>query len=270
MTGADGLENHGAYAHPPDPSEILPPGMHRYRLRIEYDGTGFFGWQRQRRGPTIQGELERSLAKLCGHPLQVIGAGRTDSGVHALGQIAHFDTCQPRPVEVIVRAVNATTPTGLTILAAEEVDGSFHARFSARYREYLYRILDRRQRPALDRLRLWHHPLPLDAELMQDAGSLLLGTHDFSAFRSAACQAHSPVRTVSRLEVLRQGEEIQVIMGANAYLHHMVRNVVGSLTKVGRGEWTIKDFWQVFLGQDRTKAAPTAPAEGLYLARVDY
>lgn len=257
--------------HEPDPSERIPPGMVRYRLLIEYDGSGFCGWQRQKKGcKTVQGELEQSLERLCGHPVLVIGAGRTDSGVHALGQVAHFDTNQIRPPEVITRAINATTPPGLTILTTEMVGETFHSRFSARYREYRYRILARRERPALDRLRVWHHPQRLDEEVMKDAASLLLGAHDFSAFRSAACQAHSPIRTVSRMELRREGSELQLIMGANAFLQHMVRNVVGSLAKVGRDEWTIKDFWQVLLGRDRTKAAPTAPPQGLYLYRVEY
>lgn len=244
--------------------------MTRYRLVLEYNGYRFHGWQRQLRSPTIQSSLEEALSGLCGHPVVVVGAGRTDTGVHALGQVAHFDTTRPRPDWVIVRALNARLPSGVSVLAAARVTADFHARFSARYREYCYRILIRRERPALERYFVWHHPLPLEEERMVEAAEVLLGTHDYSAFRAAGCQARSPVRTVTRMEVVREGVQLSIWMGANAFLQHMVRNVVGSLAKVGRGEWDVATFCEIFQGRDRTRAGPTAPPEGLYLVRVDY
>ncbi len=242
----------------------------RFRLLLEYDGSGFYGWQVQARGVTVQGVLEDALKRLCGHDVRVIGAGRTDSGVHATAQVAHFDTINPRPEWTIVRALNAMTPHGLTILSAEAVSRRFHARNVAIYRQYDYRILNRPQPPALDRGRVWHLPVSLDPEAMRQAASHLLGNHDFSAFRASTCQADDPVRTVSRLAVETAGREITIRIGADAFLHHMVRNVVGSLVLVGRGRWTPDHFKSVLLGRDRSRAGPTAPAQGLYLTRVRY
>ncbi|MEO5350947.1 MAG: tRNA pseudouridine(38-40) synthase TruA [Magnetococcus sp. YQC-3] len=246
--------------------------MKRFRLTLEYDGSGFQGWQRQRDGiVTVQGVLESALARLCGHEVTLLGAGRTDSGVHATGQVAHFDTVRPREPWVVLRALNVMTPEGVTVLAVEEVHERFHARFSAVYREYLYRILaGRSAAPALDRRRVWHHPRRLDVARMQEAANCLLGTHNFSAFRASYCQAKDPVRTLSRMEVKGVGDEIHVRVGADGFLQHMVRNIVGTLSMVGRGEWSPALVEEILVSQDRTKAGPTVPPWGLYLERVLY
>jgi len=242
----------------------------RYRLLLEYDGGHFFGWQRQPHVATVQGHLEQRLGVLCGHPVQVVGAGRTDTGVHALGQVAHFDTSNPRAGDVFVRALNATTPRSLTVLACCQVPPEFHARYSARYREYLYRLHLRPQPSALNRERLWHVGLPLDAVAMEKAASVLLGTHDFSAFRAASCQSKSPVRVMYRLELIQREAELHLVFGANGFLHHQVRNMVGSLVQVGSGRYSVQQFEKIFISRDRTQAAATAPPWGLYLTRVDY
>ncbi|MBF0589435.1 MAG: tRNA pseudouridine(38-40) synthase TruA [Magnetococcales bacterium] len=244
----------------------------RYRLTVEYDGGAYCGWQRQKDCLTVQEVLEKGLRQLFGHPVELLCAGRTDKGVHATGQVAHFDAWQPRSPETIVRAVNALSPSTVAVLAATRVSTDFHARYSATYREYLYRLLDRRLVPsALDRDRVWCTPgRTLDAERMRQAGATLMGTHDFSAFRAAGCQAKHPIRTVQRLELLRRGEELHLIMGANAFLYHMVRNVVGTLVQVGQGRWSADRFQEVFQSLDRRNAGPTAPPQGLYLTRVEY
>ncbi|MBF0137558.1 MAG: tRNA pseudouridine(38-40) synthase TruA [Magnetococcales bacterium] len=244
--------------------------MVRFRLDIEYAGEGFAGWQRQASGTTLQGVLEDALARLCGHPVTLMGAGRTDAGVHALGQVAHFDTCRPRPEKVLVRALNSTTPPAVTVLRAVQVPRTFHARYSARYREYFYRISDRETPPALERGRLWHVPFALAEDKMRRAAQVLLGTHDFSAFRAAKCQAKSPIRIVSRMEIQRLEKEIRIVMGANSFLHHMVRNIVGSLVLVGQGKESVAWFARIFANRDRTRAGATAPPQGLYLNRILY
>lgn len=244
--------------------------MHRFRLTLEYDGSLFSGWQLQVAGSTVQGALENALHRLCGHPVRVIGAGRTDSGVHATGQVAHFDTTRPRSCETFVRALNAEIPAGLSVLAAEAVDPRFHARNSAIYREYLYRIRLQKTPPALDRHRVWYHPWPLDVVMMREAASCLLGKNDFSAFRAASCQAEGPVRTMSRLDLETRDNELWLIIGADAFLQHMVRNIVGSLVLVGRNRWSPEHFFAVFASKDRKLAGPTAPATGLYLTHVVY
>lgn len=244
--------------------------MQRYRLRLEYDGAFFHGWQRQEGQLSVQEVLETALERVCGHPVRVIGAGRTDAGVHASGQVAHFDTQRPRDGATLRRAVNALTPVGVTVLEVMETTPDFHARFDATQREYVYRILNRASPPALERDRVWHVRQPLDVRVMAAALTPLLGTHDFSAFRAAACQARNPVRTLTMAEVIRQGEEVHLRFGANAFLHHMVRNLVGSVVKVGRGE--VSEVWlkELLDGRDRTRAAATAPPQGLVLTRVVY
>ena len=245
--------------------------MARFRLILEYDGRGFQGWQRQRDGvATVQSALETALTRLCGHKVGVLGAGRTDSGVHATGQVAHFDTTHPREPWVILRALNAMTPETLTVLAVEGVDERFHARFSAVYREYSYRILARHIAPALERQRVWHHRRPLDVDIMHTSGKTLLGTHDFSAFRASSCQARDPIRTLSRWEVRAAGAEIHIRVGANGFLQHMVRNIVGTLSLIGRKEWPPSVLSNIIASKNRSKAGPTAPPWGLYLDQILY
>ncbi|MBF0215252.1 MAG: tRNA pseudouridine(38-40) synthase TruA [Magnetococcales bacterium] len=245
-------------------------GATRFRLTLEYDGSRFFGWQRQAPGiPTVQGAVEQALEALCGHPVLLVGAGRTDTGVHALGQVAHFDTLKPRNPEVFVRALNVLTPPEVTILDAAQVSGGFNARRAA-WREYRYRILHRRAASALDRGRAWHHPGRLNLDAMNQAAAYLLGKRDFSAFRAANCQSLTPVRDVTRAELLPVGDEFHFRVRANAFLYHMVRNIVGSLIYVGRDKWSPERFLEVLNGLDRTQAGPMAPAHGLYLLQVHY
>ncbi|MBF0455688.1 MAG: tRNA pseudouridine(38-40) synthase TruA [Magnetococcales bacterium] len=244
--------------------------MSRFRLTLEYDGALFHGWQIQPTDETVQGVLESALARLFNGKLTVIGAGRTDSGVHATAQVAHFDTPRDRPTREIVRALNALTPPGLTILAAEKVENTFHARYSAYYREYCYKLFIRAEPPALERGRVWHHPRPLDVSAMRAGAEYLLGTHDFSAFRAASCSAPNPVRTLSLLQLDQEGPLLLVRVGANAFLYHMVRNLVGSLVKVGLGDWQPDRIQAVLQSLDRQQAGPMAPAVGLYLTRVSY
>ncbi len=250
--------------------EVSQQELFRYRMIIEYDGGPFVGWQRQAVGlPTIQGVMEAELAKLCGHPVLLVSAGRTDSGVHAMGQVAHFDTSKPRPPEVFLRAMNVLTPPEIAVLQVEAVPSSFNSR-SAVWREYLYRLLLRKPASALDRGRVWHWAYPLDLEAMRLSAHCLLGVHDFSAFRSANCQALTPIRDVSRAEFLQVGDELHFVIRANAFLYHMVRNIVGSLIYTGRGKWSPDYFQEVLVSKDRIKAAPMAPAHGLYLKQVQY
>ncbi|MBF0108389.1 MAG: tRNA pseudouridine(38-40) synthase TruA [Magnetococcales bacterium] len=244
--------------------------MPRYRLLLEYDGGRFFGWQWQPRLETVQGVLEERLAVLCGHAVRVIGAGRTDTGVHALGQVCHFDTSCGRSAEVFSRALNAALRERIAVLECREVGPEFHARYSARLREYLYRIHLRAAPSCLEQGRMWHLGRRLDQDAMIRAGGILLGSHDFSAFRAASCQSRSPIREMRRIEIIEKDQELRIIFAANGFLHHQVRNMVGSLVFVGLGRWSVSRFEDVFRSRDRTRAAPTAPPWGLYLTRVDY
>lgn len=250
---------------------ISPPApSQRYRMLLEYDGGAFHGWQRQAEEPTVQAALEQALARLSGAPVTVVGAGRTDAGVHASGQVAHFDLPRSRPAHVVQKALNALTPPGLSVREVRATHPDFHARFHAVYREYGYRLLDREAPPALERARVWHQRRRLNTKAMQEGLALLLGTHDFSAFRAASCQAKQPVRSLLKAEVIRVGEEIHILLGANAFLHHMVRNMVGALVPVGRGERPAAWMGELLAGRDRTRGAPTAPPQGLTLLRVIY
>jgi tRNA pseudouridine38-40 synthase len=242
----------------------------RFRLLLEYDGGLFSGWQIQPTAQTVQGELEVALRKLFSHPITLIGAGRTDAGVHATAQVAHFDTPKDRPVRDIVRALNALTPPGLTVLAAQQVDPTFHARYSAYYREYCYKIFLRPEPPALEHGRVWHYPRSIDIAPMDEACTYLIGTHDFSAFRASSCSAPNPVRSVSVLGFAKEGDILTMTIGANAFLYHMVRNIIGSLVKVGLGDWPPEYIKEILLGRDRKKAGPMAPATGLYLTKISY
>jgi len=245
--------------------------MPRYKLTLEYDGTGLVGWQKQPNGLSVQEILETAFAKFCGDPVAVNGAGRTDAGVHALGQAAHVDLARPYPLDEIRGAVNHHVgEAAVAVLAVEPVADDFDARRSARGREYLYRIVNRRAPPTLLRHRAWHVGPPLDAAAMHRAAQTLVGYHDFSTFRDSLCQAKSPLKTLDALEVERAGEEIRITARARSFLHHQVRNMVGTLKLVGLGRWSAEDVREALAAKDRRRGGPTAPAEGLYLVRVTY
>ncbi|MBV9234498.1 MAG: tRNA pseudouridine(38-40) synthase TruA [Xanthobacteraceae bacterium] len=245
--------------------------MPRYKLLIEYDGTPFAGWQIQANGPTVQGALTAAVAAFCGEQVHVQGAGRTDAGVHALGQVAHVDLTREFDPDTVRDALNAhLRPHPIAVLSAEIVAADFDARFSARQRRYLYRIVNRRADLAIDRLRAWRIPRPLDADAMHVAAQQLVGRHDFTTFRAAECQAKSPIKTLDVLDVERAGEDIRVHAAARSFLHHQVRSMVGSLALVGEGKWSIGDLAQALAAQDRAACGPVAPPDGLYLVSVEY
>lgn len=235
----------------------------RLALGIEYDGTGFSGWQRLSHGTTVQGALEQALSFVADHPVEVTCSGRTDAGVHARCQVVHFDSPSPRDPRAWTLGTNSRLPDEVAVIWVRPVGDDFHARFGARARRYRYRILNRPVRPALDARQVAWERLPLDAGAMHAAGQHLLGENDFSAFRTAACQARSPMRHLHALSVTRDGDEVVVEVQANAFLHHMVRNIVGSLLPVGRGERPVEWLAELLAGRDRTLAGPTASAAGL-------
>ncbi|MFG1464489.1 tRNA pseudouridine(38-40) synthase TruA [Xanthobacter sp. DSM 24535] len=245
--------------------------MPRYKLIIEYDGTAFAGWQIQADLPTVQGVLSEAVERLTGTKTQVAGAGRTDSGVHATGQVAHVDLAKDWRPDVVRDALTAhLRPHPVAVLSAERVADDFDARFSATKRHYLYRIVNRRPDLALERDRAWRIPQKLDAQAMHAAAQRLLGKHDFTTFRAAECQAASPLKTLDQLDVARIGEEIRVTTSARSFLHHQVRSMVGSLLRVGEGRWSADDLADALAAADRTRCGPMAPACGLYLAAVSY
>lgn len=245
--------------------------MTRWRVTIEYDGGDYVGWQRQDNGPSIQQAIEEAVYAFCGETVRVFGAGRTDAGVHALAQVAHIDIDRPTTADTVRDALNAyLREQPISVLAAAAAPDGFHARISARERVYLYRILNRRPPPAVDAGRVWHVPWSLDAEAMHDAAQLLVGTHDFTSFRAAVCQARSPVKTLDVLDIRQAGEEIHVHARGRSFLHHQVRNIVGTLERVGVGRWTANDVSAALAARDRAAAGPTAPPEGLYLVSVGY
>jgi tRNA pseudouridine38-40 synthase len=245
--------------------------MPRYKILIEYDGTPFVGWQLQAGGLSVQGLVAAAIAGFCGEQVTVQGAGRTDAGVHALGQVAHFDLAGTPDSDTVRDALNAhLRPHPVAVLQAEQVAHDFDARFSARRRHYLYRIVNRRPDLALDRLRAWRVARPLDAEAMHGAAQRLVGRHDFTTFRAAECQAKSPVKTLDRLDVERHGAVIEIRASARSFLHHQVRSMVGSLAWVGEGRWNSSALTAALCARDRAACAPVAPAEGLYLVGVDY
>jgi tRNA pseudouridine38-40 synthase len=245
--------------------------MPRYKLIVEYDGTPFAGWQRQADRLSVQQVLEEAIGKMSGERVVIQAAGRTDAGVHALGQVVTFDLSKPWNPFRIGEALNFhTKPHPVAIVDCEAVPDDFEARFSAIARHYEYRILNRRGRPALDDIRVWHCPMALDVGAMHAAAQLILGKHDFSTFRAAECQAKSPVKTLDRLDVSREGEMIVVRASARSFLHSQVRSMVGSLKLVGEGKWSPRDFREVLDSRDRSRCGPLAPPEGLYLVRVDY
>lgn len=245
--------------------------MPRYKLTIEYDGAPFAGWQLQPNAPTVQGVLEQAVVAIDGVPSVVHGAGRTDAGVHALGQVAHVDLVKEWDTFKLRNALNAhVRPFPVAVLHAERAADDFHARFAATRRHYLFRILNRRSPPALDKGKVWWLPMALDADAMHEAAQYLVGKHDFTTFRAAECQAQSPVKTLDRLDVARYGELIEVRADARSFLHHQVRSMVGSLKFVGEGKWHPREVKAALEARDRARCGPVSPPDGLYLLKVDY
>ncbi len=245
--------------------------MPRFRLLIEYDGSPFVGWQIQDAGASVQGVLMAAIEAFCGERVKVQGAGRTDTGVHALGQVAHVDLAKDWNADTVRDALTAhLRPHPVAVLAAEQVPDTFDARFSARKRHYLYRIINRRSDLTLERGRAWRVPRRLDEAAMTQAARHLLGRHDFTTFRDTDCQAKSPVKTLDQLDVERVDDEVRVLVSARSFLHTQVRSMVGSLVYVGEGRWSESDLVAARDARDRTACAMLAPPEGLYLVRVDY
>jgi tRNA pseudouridine38-40 synthase len=245
--------------------------MPRYRMIVEYDGTSFVGWQAQTNGPSVAGAIATAIARLTGSETPVYGAGRTDAGVHALAQAAHFDLASSWESFKLREALNANLrPHPIAVLEVEQVGDEFHARYSATARHYLYRIVNRRAPLALEANRAWRVARPLDAETMHEAARHLIGRHDFTTFRAADCQAASPLKTLNALTVSRSGENIGIFASARSFLHHQVRSMVGSLKLVGEGKWQPLDIKHALEARDRSACGPVAPAHGLYLVRVDY
>ena len=245
--------------------------MTRFKLILEYDGGAFVGWQRQDNGLSVQQAIEEAIHRFCGETVATFAAGRTDAGVHACGQVVHFDLARESDTDTVRDAINFhLKPAPVAVLAAEIVSSEFHARFSAKARLYLYRIMNRRAPLAIERGRAWLVRTPLDAGAMHDAAQLLVGHHDFSSFRASLCQADSPMKTLDVLDVVRNGDELLVQARARSFLHHQVRNMVGSLKLVGEGKWTKNDLARALAARSRSAGGPTAPPEGLYLREVWY
>jgi tRNA pseudouridine38-40 synthase len=245
--------------------------MPRYKLIIEYDGTPFVGWQMQDNGPSVQGMLVEAIAAFSGERAAPGGAGRTDAGVHALGQVAHVDLAKDWDGDTVRDAINFhLRPHPIAVLAAERVADTFDARFSAIKRHYLYRISNRRADLALEQNRALRVPRPLDGAAMQAAAQQLVGRHDFTTFRATECQAKSPVKTLDRLDVARDGGDVRITASARSFLQHQVRSMVGSLIHVGEGKWSVDDLAAALAARDRAACGQVAPPHGLYLVRVDY
>lgn len=257
-------------SRPARASALVDP-MPRYRITVEYDGTPYVGWQRQTNGPSVQGCLEAALQALSGESALVQGAGRTDAGVHAYGQVAHFDLAADWHADRIRDGLNAhLREQPIAVLAAAAVDDGFHARFSATRRYYEYRIVNRRPKLALDRDRAWQVAVALDADAMHGAAQCLAGRHDFTTFRASECQAQSPVKTIDAIAVSREGTLIRITAHARSFLHNQVRSIVGSLKLVGEGKWSAGDLRAALDACDRSRCGPVAPAAGLALVQVDY
>ncbi|HEY4995100.1 MAG TPA: tRNA pseudouridine(38-40) synthase TruA [Aestuariivirga sp.] len=245
--------------------------MPRYKLIIEYDGQGFLGWQAQPNGQTVQNVLENAIAHLHGEPLVLQAAGRTDTGVHALGQVAHFDAPKEWDPFVLCNAINGNVrPHAVSVISAERVTEDFQARFSAIGRRYLYRILNRRSPATIDRGKVWHVPKTLNVDAMHEAAQHLVGKHDFTTFRAAECQAKSPIKTLDRLDVMRFDEMVEIRAEARSFLHHQVRSMVGSLVQVGVGKWHPLEMRRALEAVDRSRCGPVCPPDGLYLVEVLY
>ncbi|MCD2185124.1 tRNA pseudouridine(38-40) synthase TruA [Rhizobium sp. GN54] len=247
--------------------------MPRYRLVIEYDGTPYVGWQRQENGPSVQGAVEKAILSLTGETVSIRGAGRTDSGVHAMGQVAHADLSRDWQEHTLRNALNAHLAQAgerIAILDAAQVDEGFDARFSALRRHYLYRIISRRAPLALEARRAWFVAKPLDHQAMHAAAQVLVGKHDFTTFRSVHCQANSPVRTIDRLDVTRTGELIEIRATAQSFLHNQIRSFAGTLKLAGEGKWSVDDVRTALEARNRKACGPVAPPDGLYFMQVDY
>ncbi len=245
----------------------------RYKITIEYDGTNLLGWQKQTEGFTVQGYVESAIEKFSHKTVEIVGAGRTDTGVHATHQVAHFDLDTTLSPFRIMGAINAhlqNLKAPVSILEIQEVDDDFHARFSAIMRGYIYKISNRRSPLILDNKRKWQVGYPLDIEKMQIGANYLIGQHDFSSFRGAGCQALSPIKSIENITINKTGDDIDIIIVAKSFLYHQVRNIVGTLKAVGEGRFTPEDIKTILENKDRTKAGATAPAHGLYLNKVEY
>lgn len=243
----------------------------RYKLILEYDGTSFCGWQRQKDGISVQQVLEEALSIFLRTPTLVCGSGRTDTGVHALGQVAHFDCTPPQDVYRLRESLNALVrPYPISVHSIQEVDESFHARFSALQRTYLYKIANTPYPQALEKNRVWWYRYPLNVTQMNEAAQILVGRHDFSTFRASECQAKSPIKTLDEIALWQEGGLVLMQVKARSFLHHQVRNIIGSLVQVGCGKWTISDFQKALDACDRRAGGPTGPAAGLYFISVSY
>jgi tRNA pseudouridine38-40 synthase len=245
--------------------------MPRWKLTLEYDGAAFCGWQRQDKDPSVQQALEEAILSFSAEEVRVHAAGRTDSGVHALGQVAHADIMKPTDADTVRNALNYYLKgKRASVLKVESVTDEFHARFSAKARHYMYRVINRRAAVALEAARAYHVPRPLNDEAMRRAANLLLGEHDFSTFRAQNCQSRSPIKTMDAIRIERNEEEVRFWFSARSYLYHQVRNMVGTLICVGTGQWSFETFQNAFAACDRAKGGPTAPSHALYFIRVDY
>lgn len=245
--------------------------MTRWRLTVEFDGGPFMGWQRQDHGPSVQQSLEEALERMTGERAAFTAAGRTDAGVHAIAMPAHVDVTRPLTAHRLREGLNALVrPQPISVLEVEDVADDWHARFSCTGRRYVYRVLNRRAPPALDRGRVWHIAVPLDVEAMAEGAKLLVGRHDFTTFRSVQCQSDSPVKTLDKLEVSRVGEEIHIEAAARSFLHHQVRSMVGCLALVGRRQWAPEDIGKALEARDRAALGLNAPPHGLYFAGATY
>ena len=243
----------------------------RYKLVIEYDGTPFCGWQRQQSGLSVQQVVEDALKTCLREEITLFGSGRTDAGVHALCQVAHFDSSAFVEPYKLRESLNALVrPHPISIKKVEQVDKNFHARFDAQKRTYIYRILNTPFPPSLEKNRVWWYRHPLDIEKMNQAAQLLVGKHDFSTFRASECQAKSPIKTLDFISLEKQGDEIVMKVTARSFLHHQVRNIIGTLTLVGAQKWSVADFKKALEACDRKAGGPTAPAEGLYFIHIEY
>jgi len=245
--------------------------MPRYRLTLEYDGAAYSGFQGQAGQPTVQGAVEAAITAFCSQSVRLAAAGRTDTGVHATGQVVTFDLDKAWAAATVMNALNAhLVQEAVAVLDCVEVDPEFHARFSATGRRYLYRILNRPGRPALDQGRVWHIRQPLDEAAMHQAAQALVGLHDFTTFRDVNCQSKSPVKTLDIASVARVGEEVHLVFAARSFLHRQVRSMTGTLAQVGLGRWQVTDVARVLAARDRAACGPVAPSDGLYLTGVDY